>query len=199
MHATDIAVRIEFRRIGRDACIRVMSLGLTSASARPPHEARAAIALRVQTPSLWHAVRPPRARPRALLVSSTRANTMQAAARHAVRAAQGASGRSRRTMAIVATVKTAPDTSAIDFPAPSHASLTGDAVDIARQIKSYYSSPESVLKLDENARAAILEDLGKKVSAIPDSTITAEWVSANVKVPEEVVLGDNPVFQGLRK
>jgi hypothetical protein len=124
---------------------------------------------------------------------------MQAATRHALRTAVRAREPCRRTLAIAATVKTAPDTSGMAFPAPSHASLVGDAVDIARQIADFYKSPTSTLDLGADTRAAILEELGKRASAIPDTAITAEWVKQNLKVPEKIVLGENPVFQGINK
>lgn len=124
---------------------------------------------------------------------------MQAVARHALRTAGRARGPAPRTLAIAATVKTAPDTSGLDFPAPSHASVTGDAADIARQIKEFYASPKSTVTLAADTRAGILDDLAKKVSSIPDTAITAEWVQANIKVPETVTLGENPVFKGMKK
>jgi hypothetical protein len=124
---------------------------------------------------------------------------MQTAARYALRARGTMSAVPRRNMAIAATVKTAPDTSAIDFPAPSHVSVAGDAVDIARQLRVFYESAGSSIELSPEARAGILEDLVKRASAIPDTEITAEWVEANVTIPAKVTLGENPVFKSLQK
>lgn len=47
----------------------------------------------------------------------------------------------RRHLAIMPTVKTATDTSSMEFPAPSHVSITSEAADIARQITEFYSNP----------------------------------------------------------
>lgn len=50
----------------------------------------------------------------------------------------------RRHLAIIPTVKTAPDTSAIDFPAPSHVSLSATAADLASQLSDFYSNPSKL-------------------------------------------------------
>ncbi|KAI0563918.1 hypothetical protein FGB62_32g146 [Gracilaria domingensis] len=47
----------------------------------------------------------------------------------------------RRSLAIVATVKKAPDTSTMDFPAPSHVSLASEAADLAQQLNAFYTNP----------------------------------------------------------
>ncbi len=62
----------------------------------------------------------------------------------AVRSALSAG--SRRNMAIMPTVKTATDTSADEFPAPSHVSLVAEASAIARQFREFYSNPGTFLE-----------------------------------------------------
>lgn len=47
----------------------------------------------------------------------------------------------RRNLAIMPTVKVAADTSAMDFPAPSHVSLGSDAAEMARQLTDFYCNP----------------------------------------------------------
>lgn len=47
----------------------------------------------------------------------------------------------RRNLAIIPTVKTATDTSEMEFPAPSHVSLSSQAAGLARQISEFYSNP----------------------------------------------------------
>lgn len=44
-------------------------------------------------------------------------------------------------MAIAATVKKAPDTSATDFPAPSHVTLSTQLAEVAEDIAHFYSNP----------------------------------------------------------
>lgn len=47
----------------------------------------------------------------------------------------------KRNLAILPTVKKATDTSEMDFPAPSHVSLTSDAAALAHELASFYSDP----------------------------------------------------------
>lgn len=47
----------------------------------------------------------------------------------------------RRNLAILPTVKTATDTSDMEFPAPSHVSLSSQAAELVRQISDFYSNP----------------------------------------------------------
>lgn len=119
---------------------------------------------------------------------------MLAAARNALRARGAIQTTVRRNMAIAATVKDAPDTSSLDFPAPSHVSVAGEAADLARQLRSFYGTAESSYALSAEERSAVLEELGKRAASIPETDITADWVEKNMKVPETVRLGDLPSF-----
>lgn len=122
--------------------------------------------------------------------------SMLAAARNALRAHGTMPTAIRRNMAVVASVKSAPDTSSMDFPAPSHVSVAGEASDLARQLRNFYQAADSSYTLSAEDRAAILEELGKRAATIPDTEITAEWVTKNIEVPEKVRLGDLPSFSG---
>lgn len=124
---------------------------------------------------------------------------MQPLTRHVLRARSVLSPLPRRNMAIAATVETAPDTSTIDFPAPSHVSVAGEAADIARQLSEFYRSPTSSVELSAEARKEIMEELCKRASSIPDTEITPEWVKQNVKIPSKVTLGENPIFKSFQK
>lgn len=48
---------------------------------------------------------------------------------------------SRRNLAIMPTVKKATDTSAEEFPAPSHVNLAADATAIARDYREFFTNP----------------------------------------------------------
>jgi hypothetical protein len=106
---------------------------------------------------------------------------------------------SSRPLAISATVPSAPDTSGTNFPAPSHVSLSGDAADIARQLREFYASADSSIALTAPVRAALAEELAKRAMSIPDTNITAEWIAKNVTIPEAIRLGDNPIFKAHEK
>jgi hypothetical protein len=102
---------------------------------------------------------------------------------------------STRPLAIPATVKTAPDTSEQNFPAPSHASLAGDAADIARQMTAFFKNPDSTVTLSAEDRAELLDGIIKRGQAAPETQITAEWVKSKYSIPEKLRLGDNPMFK----
>lgn len=46
-----------------------------------------------------------------------------------------------RNLAIMPTVEKASDTSEMEFPAPSHVSLSSQAAEVARAITEFYSNP----------------------------------------------------------
>lgn len=52
----------------------------------------------------------------------------------------------RRNLAILPTVKVASDTSKMDFPAPSHVSLSSEALNIAKQVTAFYANPGMCLQ-----------------------------------------------------
>lgn len=126
---------------------------------------------------------------------------MQPVLRHAQLARSALSLVPRRTLAIAATVRTARDTSAQTFPAPSHVSVAAEAHDIARQIREFYSNPKSTLEFSEEARAQILDELCKRAATIPEGALSPEWVVQNMKdkIPSKVVIGDNPYFKDKSK
>lgn len=123
---------------------------------------------------------------------------LQCTARSAMRLAHVTQS-TRRTMAIAATVKVAPDTSALDFPAPSHVSLAGEAAKLARQIRDFYKSPDSVIEIPQSVREEILNNLIKKTQMLPDTEVTPDTIRANCKIPERVRLGDSPIFKAINK
>lgn len=47
----------------------------------------------------------------------------------------------QRQLAIMPTVKVATDTSTMEFPAPSHVSISSEAADLAKQLSDFYSNP----------------------------------------------------------
>lgn len=104
---------------------------------------------------------------------------------------------SARSLAIRATVATAPDTSGQTFPAPSHVSVAAEAADVARQLRGFYSDPESIVALDKGDRARVLADLVKRAAAIPETQVSEDWVVKNMKdkIPAQVKIGDNPYFK----
>lgn len=102
-------------------------------------------------------------------------------------------------MAITATVKETPDTSSMDFPAPSHVGLVGEAMNLTRQLREFYSSPDSTFDIPEAARKEIYDEVVQKLQQLPPSTISMEWIKQNVKVPSKMRLGDNPLFKAFNK
>ncbi|CAN8066754.1 unnamed protein product [Agarophyton chilense] len=104
-----------------------------------------------------------------------------------------------RGLTIAATVKQAPDTSAIDFPAPSHVSLASEVADLAQQLNAFYSNPESVISLPDETREALQAEVVKRVSTVPEAELPAAWVHQNLQVPSEIRLGDNPLFESAQK
>jgi hypothetical protein len=99
-----------------------------------------------------------------------------------------------RQLAIPATVKTAPDTSGKNFPAPSHVGLAGDAADIARQISDFYKNPDSTVVLSAEDRAELFDEVLRLGQTIPDGSFTPEMIKSKYTIPEAIRLGDNPVF-----
>lgn len=100
----------------------------------------------------------------------------------------------RRELAIPATVKTATDTSEMEFPAPSHVNVASDAAAIARQFREFYSNKDSTVKLGEAAKEALTAEITKKVTAIPEGELDELYVKSKLSVPDEIRLGDNPNF-----
>jgi len=58
---------------------------------------------------------------------------------------------------------------------------------------------ESRITFPEEARAALQADIAKKVKSIPEGTLSEEWANANLSVPSEIRLGDNPLFEAYKK
>lgn len=58
---------------------------------------------------------------------------------------------------------------------------------------------DSVIKLPEATRKALQADISKKITAMPDTPLTNDWADANVHVPKEVRIGDNPYFEAYKK
>lgn len=100
-----------------------------------------------------------------------------------------------RTLAIAATVKTAPDTSAIDFPAPSHVSLPGEAFELLRQLRAFYEAPDSSVHIPAELKEEVKAELIARISGLPDSSLTPEQIEEMAKVPDTIRLGDNPMFK----
>lgn len=117
---------------------------------------------------------------------------MQRTASHGLRTAMRVQG--ARRMAIQATVKKATDDSAVDYPAPSHVNVQAEAMSIARQFNKFYSSADSKVTLSDEARAALADEIAKKVAAIPDSELDDAWVRTNLAPPKTIKVGDNPLF-----
>lgn len=105
----------------------------------------------------------------------------------------------KRNLAIMPTVKAATDTSSLDFPAPSHVSLSSEAASLARQIAAFYDNPDSIISLTEEARAALQSEIAKKVKNIPDSALPDNWAALELQVPSDIRLGDNPLFESNKK
>ncbi|CDF36486.1 unnamed protein product [Chondrus crispus] len=105
----------------------------------------------------------------------------------------------RRHLAIASTVGQATDTSKMDFPAPSHVSLSSQAAELASQLTNFYSDPDSVIKIPEETRKVIHADISKRIRSIPDTPLTEDWTDAHITVPSEVRLGDNPYFEAFKK
>ena len=100
----------------------------------------------------------------------------------------------RRHLAIPATVKSASDTSEHEFPAPSHVNVAADAAAIARQFRQFYSDADSTLKLSAEAKAALMAEVVKKATAIPDTKVDEGFLTSKFPIPDEIRIGDNPNF-----
>lgn len=100
-----------------------------------------------------------------------------------------------RQMAIAATVKTAPDTSAMEFPAPSHVALSTQLAEVAEGITNFYSNSKSKLQLEESVRASIKDEIERKSKSLLTEMDVSTSPTAQINVPETVKIGDSPLFK----
>lgn len=56
-----------------------------------------------------------------------------------------------------------------------------------------------MIKLSEETRQTLQAEITKKVKSMPDTPLTEDWAAANLYVPNEVRLGDNPYFEAYKK
>lgn len=62
-----------------------------------------------------------------------------------------------------------------------------------------FRTTESVISVPENTRELLQAEVDKKVNAIPDSTLPGDYASMRLKVPTDIRLGDNPLFEAYSK
>lgn len=48
-------------------------------------------------------------------------------------------------------------------------------------------------------KKAMHAEISKRVQAIPESQLPKSWAEANIFVPDEIRLGDNPYFETFKK
>lgn len=58
---------------------------------------------------------------------------------------------------------------------------------------------DSVISLSEEDRLALHAEIAKNVKSIPETPLDDAWAAANIQVPSEIRIGDNPYFDVYKK